>query len=27
MTKSNVKKLFMTSFQWHHRYYVTEKHH
>jgi len=25
MTKSNIKKSVMTSFQWRHRYYVTEK--
>jgi len=25
MTKSNLKKSVMTSFQWRHRYYINEK--
>jgi len=27
MTKSKFKKFIMTSFRWHHRYYVTAKRH
>jgi len=27
MAKSNFKKIVMTSFQWRHHHYITEKHH